>query len=136
MDKKIEKVGVTACTGINDINGSIARMAIYKVLEELNPKDTVLICLPALAAEVEEDVDFVRDYPAIILDGCEKKCAEKVFTKFKSNIIGIYNVDEYRKKHPELKPLSILDIEPDGEKLASLIAQDISKKVSEVVKND
>jgi len=108
-------------------------MAIYKVLEELRPNQTVLICLPALAAEVEEDVEFVRDYPSIILDGCEKKCAEKVFTKFKSNIKGIFSVSDYRVKYPKLKPKSIIDIGPDGAKLAQIIAEDIAKKVDEVL---
>lgn len=135
MSKTVKKVGVTACTGINLIDGTIARMAIYKVLEELRPNQTVLICLPALAAEVEEDVEFVRDYPSIILDGCEKKCAEKVFTKFKSNIKGIFSVSDYRSKYPKLKPKSIIDIGPDGEKLAQIIAEDIAKKVDEVLAN-
>ena len=110
-------------------------MEIYKVLEELRPNQTVLICLPALAAEVEEDVEFVRDYPSIILDGCEKKCAEKVFTKFKSKIKGIFNVSDYRAKYPHLKPNSIIDIGPEGEKLAQIIAEDMAKKVDEVLAN-
>jgi len=133
MSQTIKKVGVTACTGINLIDGTIARMAIYKVLEELRPNQTVLICLPALAAAVEEDVEFVRDYPSIILDGCEKKCAEKVFTKFKSKIKGIFNVSDYRAKYPQFKPKSIIDIGPEGEKLAQIIAEDIAKKVDEVL---
>ncbi|HUY00214.1 MAG TPA: putative zinc-binding protein [Candidatus Deferrimicrobium sp.] len=135
MSQTNKKVGVTACTGINIINGTITRMAIYKVLEELKPNQTVLICLPALAAEVEEDVEFVRDYPSIILDGCEKKCAEKVFKKFKSKIKGIFNVSDYRAKYPHLEPKSIIDIGTDGEKLAQIIANDIAKKVDEVLSN-
>ena len=136
MNTISKKVGVTACTGINMVEGTIARMAIYKILEELNPNETVLICLPALAAEVLEDVEFVRDYPAIILDGCEKNCALKVFKKFKSNIIEVFNVSDYMKKNPELHPTSILKIDPDGEKLADIIAKDISKKINDVLKNE
>lgn len=135
MNQTTKKVGVTACTGINQIEGAIARMAIYKVLEELRPNQTVLICLPALAAEVEEDIEFVRDYPSIILDGCEKKCAEKVFKQFKSQIKGIFSVSDYQEKYPHLKPESIGEIGPDGEKLAQMIADDIAKKVDEVLAN-
>lgn len=134
MIKNPKKVGVTACTGINLINGTIARMALYKVLEELRPNETVLICLPALAAGVEEDVDFVKNYPSIILDGCEKNCALKVFNKFKSKVIKTFNVSEYRKKYPKLNPSSLLDIGPEGEKLATIIAKDIAKKIDEVLK--
>ncbi|MFW6311511.1 MAG: putative zinc-binding protein, partial [Nanoarchaeota archaeon] len=119
-----KKIGVTACTGMNEVEGTIARMAIYKVLEDLHPEETVLICLPALAAEVEEDVEFVRDYPAIILDGCDKKCALKVFKKFKSNIKAVFNVCDYIKKYSDLHPTSIIDIDADGNKLAAMIAED------------
>lgn len=136
MSIKSKKIGVTACTGINMVEGTIARMAIYKILDEIHPNETVLICLPALAAEVEEDVDFVRDYPAIILDGCEKNCALKVFKKFKSNIIEIFNVSDYMKQHSELHPTSIITIDSDGERLADIIAKDISKKIIEVLKNE
>jgi len=130
------KIGVTACTGMNKVEGTIARMAIYKILEDLHPKESILICLPALAAEVKEDIDFVRDYPAIILDGCETNCALKVFKKFKSNIKEVFNVSDYLNKHPELHPTSIIDIDADGEKLAEIIATDISKKIKEVLKNE
>ena len=135
MAENLKKVGVTACTGINDPNGTVARLAIYKVLEELRPNDTVLICLPALAAEVEEDVDFVRDYPAIVLDGCEKGCAQKVFAKFQSNIVGTFSVADYRAQYPDLEPESVLVLGPGGEELASIIAADIATKVDEVLNN-
>ena len=135
MSQINKKVGITACTGINLVNGTVARMAIYKVLEELRPNQTVLICLPALAAEVEEDIEFVRDHPSIILDGCGKKCAEKVFNKFKSKIKGIFSVSDYQQKYPNLIPKSIVEIGPDGEKLAQKIAEDIAKKVDEVLAN-
>ncbi|MFO8018953.1 MAG: putative zinc-binding protein [Promethearchaeia archaeon] len=131
-----KKIGVTACTGMNKVEGTIARMAIYKILEDLNPEESILICLPALAGEVKEDVDFVRDYPAIILDGCEKNCALKVFKKFKSNIKDVFNVSDYLKKHPDLHPTSIIDIDVDGEKLAEIIAADISKRINEVLENE
>ena len=131
-----KKIGVTACTGINEVEGTIARMAIYKVLEDLNPEETILICLPALAAEVEEDVEFVRDYPAIILDGCENKCALKVFKKFKSNIKAVFNVCDYMKDYSDLHPTSVMDIGDDGDKLAAIIAEDISKKIKEVLGNE
>ena len=72
MSQITTKAGGMACTGINQIEGTIARMAIYKVLEELRPNQTVLSCLPALAAKAEEDVEFVWDYPSIILSGCNR----------------------------------------------------------------
>lgn len=130
-----KKIGVTACTGIDMPDGTVARMALYKVLDELRKEETVLICLPALAAEVEEDVEFVRDYPVLLLDGCSKNCALNVFNDFKSNIVRKFNVEEYRKRFPHLKPGSVLDMGKDGEELANIIAADIAKAVDEVIEN-
>ena len=98
------KVGITACTGINKVQGTIARMAAYKVLDELRPNETVLICYPALTAKVDEDVEFVQKYPTLVIDGCEKNCARNLFAKFDSQMVQIFNVAEYQAQFPELTP--------------------------------
>ncbi len=51
-------------------------MAAYKVLDELRPNETVLICYPALTAKVDENVEFVQKYPTLVIDGCEKNAQE------------------------------------------------------------
>lgn len=72
------KVAVTPCTGIGQLFGAITREAGYKIVDELCPEETVLVCLPALAAEVQEDIDFINDYPVLVLNGCKDRCASRV----------------------------------------------------------
>jgi uncharacterized metal-binding protein len=129
------KIGITACTGINNVNGTVARMAAYKVLDELRPNETVLICYPALAAKVDEDVEFVQKYPTIVIDGCEKNCGQNLFTKFNANTLQIFNVAEYRERFPELNPQDIMHLDADGEELVNKIAQDVIAKIDEVISN-
>ncbi|GAV22756.1 putative zinc-binding protein [Carboxydothermus pertinax] len=75
--KNYEKIAVTPCAGIGQIFGAITREAAYKLVEELYPDNTVLVCLPALATGVQEDIDFINDYPVLVLNGCKDRCATK-----------------------------------------------------------
>ena len=114
---------------------TIARMAAYKVLDELRPNETVLICYPALTAKVDEDVEFVQKYPTLVIDGCEKNCARNLFAKFDSQMVQIFNVAEYQAQFPELDPKNIIHLDEDSEFLASKIAEDVAQKVDEVLAN-
>jgi len=74
----IRKVAVTPCVGVGQIYGPITREVGYNLVEDLYPGQTKLVCMPALAAEVIEDLDFIEDYPVIVLNGCKDRCATKV----------------------------------------------------------
>lgn len=141
--KDIIKVGISACTGFDYPEGTLTRMIGYKVLEDLRPDATVLICLPALAAGVEEDVEFGQKYPTIVIEGCDKKCCTKVFEKMKvaQNIKHVYDISKMLKANKNLKidPSKLLNshpiLSPELEKFvtqtAEKIAQDIDKIVQE-----
>ncbi len=77
VDLPQKKVGIVACSGEELAEGTVARLAALKVLEQLRPKDTVTICLPLFLAGGEGDRAFARFYPTIALDGCDKRCAAK-----------------------------------------------------------
>lgn len=57
------KVAVLPCTGVGQVVGTIARQAAYLVCEDMRPENTVLLCLPALVREVQEDIAMVRRCP-------------------------------------------------------------------------
>lgn len=78
MKHKVRKIAVTPCAGIGQIFGPITRETGYRLVEEVFPEQTVLVCPPALAVDVEEDLDFIRDYPVLVLNGCKDRCATKL----------------------------------------------------------
>lgn len=137
------KVGLSACTGFDYPEGTLTRMIGYKVLEDLRPDSTVLICLPALAADVEEDIEFGEKYPTIVIEGCEKKCCTRVFSEknLANNIKYTYNIQELIKGNPKLKLdtskllISKPELNEDLKKMindiAEKIARDIDKLLSE-----
>jgi uncharacterized metal-binding protein len=69
------KTAILPCTGIGQVVGTIARQAAYRVCEDLRPKETVLVCLPALVRGVQEDLDMIVECPVVVIEGCKECCA-------------------------------------------------------------
>ncbi len=71
------KVGIVACSGEEYAEGTVARLAALKVLNELRRGETVTICLPLFLAGGEGDRQFARNHPTITVDGCDLRCAAR-----------------------------------------------------------
>ena len=69
------KVAILPCTGVGQVVGTIARHAAYRVCEDLCPRHTVLVCLPALVKGVKEDIDIINQCPVLVIEGCRHRCA-------------------------------------------------------------
>jgi uncharacterized metal-binding protein len=69
------KIAILPCTGIGQVVGTIARQAAYRVCEDLRPRETALLCLPALIKGVQEDLDMVAECPVVVIEGCRECCA-------------------------------------------------------------
>lgn len=69
------KIAILPCTGIGQVVGTIARQAAYRVCEDERPKETVLLCLPALVKGVQEDIDMVEQCLVVVIEGCKECCA-------------------------------------------------------------
>ncbi len=136
MERVIEvvekKVAVMACNGLDQILGTVARMAAYKVLDELRTESTVLLCPPALIAEVEEDVEFVRENPVLVIEGCKHECGCKIVGKFDGEIGGIVRVDMHSEKSG-LNPESMRELGSEGERLVKLISETAANEVDRIV---
>ncbi len=76
------KVGVVSCSGEELAEGTVARLAALKVLNELRPHDTVTICLPLFLAGGAGDRAFAKLHPTITVDGCELRCAARGTGKY------------------------------------------------------
>ena len=128
-----EKVGIISCTGIKKKEGLIARQATYKVIEDLRPDDTVLVCLLELAGGVEEVITCVRDYPAIVIEGCPEECSTKVLERFNGRIYSTYFVNDFLDAI-ELSD-SLLELTPEEEAIAQCIAEKVALNVDKILKS-
>jgi uncharacterized metal-binding protein len=101
------------------------------VTDQMLPTQTETTCLPLLTIEDKEAVEKVRGNPCITIDGCIAQCAKKNVEYRKGNLKTAINVLDVLKQNPGLKPGTVLDIGPDGEKLASRISEKIVKIIGE-----
>jgi uncharacterized metal-binding protein len=133
MSRERRKVAVAVCTGMDQPLATVARYAGYHVLEKLRPDKTVLLCTPALLGRVQEDVDFVKNNPTLIIDGCEEKCCEKIVKNANGKIRAVINVKGVLNEHSELQPESRVKLGPKGMKLAEIVGDIAAKKVDEIL---
>jgi glycine cleavage system H protein len=128
-----KKVAVAVCTGMDQPLATVSRYAGYHVLEKLRPDKTVLLCTPALIGGVQEDVTFAKDNPVLVIDGCGKKCCEKIVNEAKGQIKATINVEDILKEHKDLQPESRARLGPKGMKLAEIVGELAAKKVDEIL---
>ena len=96
------KVGIISCAGEEIPEGTISRLAVRRVLEHLRPGQTVSICLPLFLAGNEGERDFARNFPTIIIDGCDKRCAQWGTEKHSGPVNAAFVVTEMLKGAPPL----------------------------------
>ena len=129
FEKKRSKFIIIPCSGIGKALGTITRRATYIATEELLPNDTDSICLPLLTIEDEEAVRKIRQNPCITVDGCVAQCAKKNVEHHHGKLKGEIKILDVIRENPKLKPRNVLDIGPDGEKLARKAAEKVVKIV-------
>jgi uncharacterized metal-binding protein len=128
-----KKVAIVACTGMGKALGTVARQVAYKVVDELRPEKTVLICIPSLTAGVGDCKNLLQKYPSIILDGCVERCATKITSKNKGIMRAKVFMPQMVAKYG-LRPQSRSDLGPEGGKLVFKIAEEVAALVDQLSK--
>jgi uncharacterized metal-binding protein len=130
------KVGIVSCSGEELAEGTVARLAALKVLNELRPRETVTICLPLFLAGGAGDRAFAKLHPTITVDGCDLRCAahgtEKYSSKPAASLVVNELVAECGLERPEgrrrLNAAGQKAVEVTAERLAALVDQALGKE--------
>ena len=89
------KVCLQPCLGIKSAASTVGRQAAYLAHERwLGPEKSDLGCAPALYAEVQEDIDFLRDDYVIAVESCEKRCANTLVAEKAGKVEATIMVEE------------------------------------------
>jgi uncharacterized metal-binding protein len=132
------KVGIVACSGEELAEGTVARLAALKVLNESRPGDTVTICLPLFLAGGAGDRAFARLHPTITVDGCDLRCAARATEKYSNKPAASLVVSELISQAGLEKPVGRRRLNVVGqqavaltaERLAALVDQALGKETS------
>jgi len=130
------KVGIVPCNGEEIPEGTLTRFACRKVLDQLRPGQTVTICLPLFIAGDKGERNFARVFPTITVDGCEKRCSQISTEKLSAKPYHSIVVSELLKEKGIEPPSSRRELSEDDRRVVDLIAEEIAKKVDEIVGAD
>lgn len=129
---KDDRILVIPCSGIGKSLGTVSRKAMYEVVDELRPKNTRTICLALLTVGDPETLKMIRENPCISIDGCPAKCAQKNVESSDGRLVKSFLVTDTLRKHRNLKPDGIIELNPEGHKLANALAKEVAKIIDEI----
>jgi len=130
------KTLIVPCSGIGKTYGSVAREGAHIITEDLRPKSTQLVPL-ALVVLGEEDVQqTLAGSATITIDGCKLACAAKVVAGAGGNVAHALQVLDVFRRHRELKPAGIAELNEAGKELAKVLAEEVSGLVDGVEKEE
>ena len=124
-----KKVIIVPCSGIGKSFGTVSRVAAYQVTEDDRPDTTLLIPLSLLVLGDEESLAALAENPAITIDGCQLACATKMVRESGGEVAQELAVLECFRRHRDLKPQGIGELNEGGQKLAAVLAEEVDATV-------
>lgn len=129
------RVVMVPCSGIGKTFGTVSREAAYTVVEDLRPDAAELVALSLLVLGDEEARAAVAGHPTVTVDGCRLACATKMVQESGLPVARSFTVLEAFRKHRDLKPEGISSLNPEGQKLAQVLAEEIAEAVDELAED-
>ena len=129
---KSKLVGIVACSGEELPEGTVSRVAVWKVLGSLMSSSVVTTCLPLFIAGHKQEREFAQAHPTVTIEGCEKRCAEKALIMFGGKPSATILVADVEKE-TGLAPESRVNLGEDGEKLADQVAEKVENEVRKLL---
>ncbi len=126
MNPDKTRVVVVPCSGIGKPFGTVSREAAYDLCEELRPGSTRLVALAKLVLGEEAARELVGRHPAVTIDGCKQMCASKMVKQSGGTVAHEVAVLDVFRRHKELKPEGIAELNAAGQKLARVLAEEVA----------
>ncbi len=121
---------VVPCSGIGKPFGTVSREAAYELCETLLPQQTRLLALAKLVLGEETARHAVRNNPVTTIDGCKQACATKMVKESGGIVTHEIAVLDVFRRHKDLKPEGIAELNEAGRKLARVLAEEVSSRIA------
>ncbi len=127
------KVGIVSCSGEELAEGTVARLAALKVLNQMRPRETVTICLPLFLAGGAGDRAFAKLHPTITIDGCELRCAAHGTEKYSNKPAASVVVNELLAERGLARPEGRRRLNAAGQKAVEVTAERLAALVDQAL---
>ena len=125
MSSPDASVVVVPCSGIGKPFGTVSREAAYDLCEDLRPNGTRLVALAKLVLGDAAACELVAQHPAVTIDGCKQMCASKMVKQSGGTVVREVGVLDVFRRHKDLKPEGIAELNAAGRKLARVLAEEV-----------
>jgi uncharacterized metal-binding protein len=129
MSAPQDMVVVVPCSGIGKPFGTVSREAAYDLCQDLRPGHTRLVALAKLVLGEPGARDLVAMHPAVTIDGCKQMCASKMVQENGGRLVREVAVLEVFRRHKDLKPEGIAELNEAGRKLARVLAEEVAESL-------
>ena len=136
MSEGRRKVVIVPCSGIGKTYGTVSREAAYEVVEDMRPAETQLVALSLLVLGDEDARAAVAGSPAVTIDGCKLACAAKMVEESGGTVAQDFAVLDAYRRHRQLKPQGIAELNEAGHELAHVLAEEIAAVVDGLSRDD
>ncbi len=127
-----KRICIVPCSGIGKSYGSVARESAFVVTEDLRPETTRIIALSRLVPDDSDVRADIAQAEAITIDGCKLACAAKVVTATGGKVTHALQVLDSYRRHRDLKPAGIAELNESGKKLAAVLAEEVATLVDQM----
>lgn len=129
-------IGILSCSGEEFPGGTVSRIAVRQVLQYFIPENSTTICVPLFLSGDTQETDFVKKFPCITVDGCDKKCAARAVKKIGKNPDAEFVVDSFFDPIilEQIKKGPLHDLKWKDSPLCKQLAEAIAIKAGEVFK--
>ncbi len=114
---------VIPCSGIGKAFGTVAREAVYRLVDAEHADEFTTICLPLLMTDDDESKKTVLESEVYTIDGCPKKCASALVEHVGGVPVMEIMTPKVLAENRDHKPGTVIDIGDDGMHLADDIKE-------------
>lgn len=122
---------VVPCSGIGKPFGTVSRESAYELCEELRPESTRLVALAKVVLGEPGARDLMARHPAVTIDGCKQMCAAKMVKQSGGTVLREVAVLDVFRRHKDLKPEGIAELNEAGRQLARVLAQEVAESLDD-----
>lgn len=133
---RVPAVSVMPCQGIKRSGGRITQRAAYQVVEDRFLGKSQVVCISALAAGVQEDIDMVERFPTLAVNGCSLNCATKAAEHFGVAAVKSVNLQDISPAYDGAAYCLEADLSAAEISQADTLAEAVSREVENLLTNE
>ncbi|HUW65001.1 MAG TPA: putative zinc-binding protein [Spirochaetia bacterium] len=127
------KIKIVPCSGMGKVFGLVAREAALKVVNEICPYATEMICLANIVTADPEIREEINGASCLTIDGCPKLCASRNVEMAGGVVAREFQIMDIFKECKGAKPGNAITLTEARWKMVDDLAEQVNSAVRKLV---